>query len=175
MSRNAKVAIFTLALAVVAVPALANSFEVRLHNGTVFETRYEPEPAPWDDSLVYFMTDTSNTMAIPAADVAEIVSTVEDSGMGTFLDDHTILIGLAPNDNLTPEELEALGDQAPQPQLPNYNVQQFAEPNATQGIPIWFTNQTTPPLGGGGAFGGAAAERRGGGGGNFVEPNATNF
>ncbi|MEE2776246.1 MAG: hypothetical protein VYE73_05730 [Acidobacteriota bacterium] len=174
MSRNRILAVLAVTLLVASVPAMAETFEVRLSNGHVFHTRYEPEPAPWDDSLLFFMTMTSNTMAIAKADVAEVISSIEAAGRGTYLDAHTILIGSAPNDNLTPEELAALGDEAPPQQQQPYNIQQFAEPNQTQGIPVWFTNQSTPPVGGAGAFGGAAVQRRGSGGG-FAEPNASNY
>ena len=174
MSRTHTVALIAVLLALAAVPAMGGIFEVRLSNGNVFETRYEPEPAPWDDSLLFLMTITGNTMAVANSEVVEIVSSLESSGQGTYLDAQTILIGAAPNDNLTPEELAALGEQEPPPPLP-YSVQQFAEPSQTQGIPVWFTNQTTPPLGAGGGFGGAASARRGGGGGVFAEPNTTNF
>ena len=173
MSRTLTVALVTVLLALASVPAMGVVFEVRLSNGNVFESRYEPEPAPWDDSLLFLMTMMGNTMAVPYSDVVEITSSIESSGLGTYLDAQTVLIGATPNDNLTPEELEALGEEAPPPQQP-YSVMQFSEPNQTQGIPVWFTNQTTPPIGGSGAFGSAASARRGGGG-QFGEPNSSNF
>jgi hypothetical protein len=112
-------------------------------------------------------------MAVDKADVKEVVSALEMQGRGTLIDYQTILIGLAPNDNLTPEELEALGDEAvQQPRRSPYSIEQFAEPDQTGGIPVWFTGVTTPPMGGGRGGGAQASGRRGGGGGQFVEPNA---
>ena len=72
----------------------------------------------------------------------------------------TILIGTAPNDAEVPaEDAEAMdpatrllnyleSQQRPQQAAP-FTVEQFAEPNTGGGIPLGFTNTTTPPLGGG--------------------------
>lgn len=161
-----------LLIALVAVPASAELYNVRLNNGTLLQTRYAPEDAPFDESMYYFMTLAGNGMAIAKSEVAEIESVLEMQGRGTMIDRNTILIGQTANDNLTPEELEALGEEPAQSPIP-FTTQQFAEPGqGGGGIPVWFTNQTTPPIGGGASGGGQANLRRSGGGGQFVEPNA---
>lgn len=168
--------ILTLALAALVLcglPLAALEYEVRLLNGNVFQSRYEPVVAPWDSTRLLFMTVFGNPMAISRASVKEVISLTEASGFGKRLDATTILIGLAPNDNPTPEEQAALeaaegAAGAPTP----YTIPLIAEPDQTGGIPLQFLNYTTPPLGGAGFTGGAADLRRGGGGTQFVEPQS---
>lgn len=158
-------------LVVTGLPAAGEAFEIRLQSGHVFRTRYEPEVAPFDESKILFMTELGNQVAVPESRVREIVSLVEAGG-STRLDAVTILIGQAPNDNLTPEEQAAL--EAEQGQLPAqrpiYSAPLISEPEATGGLPLQFLNFTTPPLGAAGAAGSAAALRRGGGSAQFAEP-----
>jgi len=158
-------------LLLAAAPLAAAEYEVRLTNGNVFQTRYEPVVAPFDAGRVLFMTTFGNTITVPKDSVAEVISITEAAGFGKRLDRMTVLIGLAPNDNPTPEEEAALAAQGLQPDLPApYTSPLESEPDQTGGIPLQFLNYTTPPLGGGGFVGGAADLRRGGGGSQFVEP-----
>ena len=93
--------------------------------------------------------------------IESVISHVEARGFGKVINTTTILIGTAPNDAEVPDgETEALdpatrllnyleSQERPQQAAP-FNVQQFAEPNTGGGIPLGFTNTTTPPLSGGG-------------------------
>ncbi len=156
------------------IPAVADSLEVHLRNGNMLGTRYVPTQSPWDSSKVMLLTLMGNRVSIPADDIVRIVSGRRSSAHGVRLDSLTVLIGVAPNDKLTPEEAAALEGQFPQQQLsPSYNIEQFAEPDGTGGIPLNFLGMTTPPLGRANTFGGAASLRRGGGG-NFGEPQTRN-
>jgi hypothetical protein len=162
----------TLAVLVLAcLPLQALEYEIRLQNGNVFHSRYEPVVAPFDSTKLMFMTNLGNPISISRDDVVEVISLTEASGFGKRLDAMTILIGLAANDNPTPEEQAALAAQGEgiEGAVP-YTMPLVGEPEQTGGIPLQFLNFTTPPLGGGGFVGGAADLRRGGGGGQFVEP-----
>ena len=166
-------ALAALAIAVLPLPATALEYEIHMQNGNVFHTRYAPVVAPFDSSKLMFMTVMGNPVSIVRGDVKEVISLTEASGFGKRLDAMTILIGLAPNDNPTPEEQAALEAQAAQGQTPTpYTIPLVTEPDQTQGLPLQFLNYTTPPLGGGGAGGSAADLRRGGGGTQFVEPQS---
>jgi hypothetical protein len=163
----------TLAVLLLAcLPLQALEYEVRLLNGNVFHTRYEPVLAPFDSTKFLFMTTYGNSIAISRDQVADVISTTEAKGFGKRLDAMTILIGLAPNDNPTPEEEAALAAQGGRVEAAvPYSMPLISEPGATGGIPLQFLNFNTPPIGGGAGFtGGAADLRRGGGGTQFVEP-----
>ena len=75
-------------------------------------------------------------------------------------------------EGLTPEEQAALeaqalaAGQAPTP----FTSPLVSEPDQVGGMPLYFLNQTTPPLGNTGFSGSAAAVRRGAAEGQFVEP-----
>jgi hypothetical protein len=176
MPRRATLTIALGALVLAGLPLHALEYEIRLHNGNVFHTRYEPTVAPFDDTKLLFMTVNGNPITLVRTDVKDVISLTEASGFGKRLDAMTVLIGLAPNDNPTPEEQAALEGQAAAGQLPNpYSMPLESETEGTQGMPLYFLNQTTPPLGAaGGAGGSAAAARRGGGGTQFVEPPTRN-
>jgi hypothetical protein len=158
-------------LALMCVPLQALEYEIRLVNGNVFHSRYEPVVAPFDDTKLLFMTTFGNSVAVPRNVVGEVISLTEAAGFGTRLDAMTILIGMAANDNPTPEEEAALAAQGAgiDPAAP-YSMPLVGEPDQTGGIPLQFLNFNTPPLGAAGAGGGAADQRRGGGGTQFVEP-----
>ena len=161
------------ALLVASLPLQALEYEVRLANGNVFQTRYEPTIAAFDNTRVTLMTLNGNVISVPRDSVKEVISLTEASGFGKRLDQMTVLIGLAANDNPTPEEqaaLEAQGIATTPTMITNPLV---SEPDATGGLPLFFLNQTTPPISGAGYSGGAADLRRGGGeGGQFVEPQS---
>jgi hypothetical protein len=127
-----------LALALVAAPAAAEVYVVTLNNGQVFETAYQPQEASWDASMVLSLTD---------------------QGFGIKIADNTYEVGISPNDLAEAEaELAASGgtpaqgsergaqllqqilqqQQAAASQRQaeqSYTVNQFVEPNQTQGIP----------------------------------------
>jgi len=158
----------TLVLA--GVPLQALEYEIRLVNGNVFQSRYEPVAAPWDSERLLFMTVFGNPMTLPRSSVKEVISLTEASGFGKRIDAMTIVIGLAPNDNPTAEEQAALEAQEGQAPPAPYSIPLETQTEGTQGLPLQFLNYTTPPLGGAVAPGLAADARRGGGGTQFVEP-----
>jgi hypothetical protein len=171
MSRRATLSITLAVLLLTCLPLEALEYEVRMVNGNIFHTRYEPVVAPFDSTRLMFMTVNGNPITLQRDSVQEVISLTEASGFGKRLDAMTILIGLAPNDNPTPEEQAALESQALANDVPTpYSIQQFAEPEQTGGIPLGFINQTTPPLGNAGYSGSAASLRRTAGGAQFVEP-----
>jgi hypothetical protein len=171
MPRRARLSIILAVLLLACLPLQAMEYEIHMVNGNVFHTRYEPVIAPFDSTRLMFMTVNGNQITLQRDSVKEVISATEASGFGKRLDAMTILIGLAPNDNPTPEEQaalesQALADEAPVP----YTIPLVVETEQTQGMPLGFINQTTPPLGNSGFSGSAASVRRGAGGTQFVEP-----
>lgn len=151
--------ILTLAVALTALGAVAASAEIyniRLHSGATFDTRYKPEVASWDAGLMMFMSDQGNWVALSRADVAAVTSETETQGFGTMIGIHTVLLGIAANDApvdtgepADPQArlLQLMEQQIQQGQQQPYSVEQFAEPTAAGGIPMWMTNTVTPPIG----------------------------
>ena len=142
-------------LLLMAASANAITWQLRLHSGQVFETRYEPQDASFDETMLTFLSDRGNLVAIPKDLVSEVVTLTEVLGFGTVLDAVTIMIGLLPNDKPSPEEQAALDAEAalrPQ-EAPNYSG---------AGIPLSFLNSSTPPMGTPGRTGSFADQRRGG-------------
>ena len=153
-----------------ATAAGALTYQVRLHNGNVFQTRYEPVDASFDDSQLMFLSDRGNWVAISKADVAEVISETEALGRGTILDGVTILIGQLPNDKPSPEESAELRAEAAAEQIGNYTMPMFSEPNSSGGMPLNFLGMTTPPLSNSASGSSFANERRSGGGSLMTEP-----
>ena len=97
-----------------------------------------------------FVTDVGNPIALPKAAIVSVIGRSEDRGFGRVIDNTTFELGLAPNDAPDAEEgapadqVQAFVDalQQSQGQPVNYNVQQFAEPSATGGLPV---NWVAPP------------------------------
>ena len=138
MVKTRRSLLFCLALAVVvALPAGAETFTVKMKNDTEFVTRYQPRQDPRDESKVVMLTEYGNWIALSKDAIVDIVSETEARGFGTVLDTRTILIGWAPNDKPEP------GSEAVDPttQLLNYmrsrdaaqqqdfTVQQFVNPD----------------------------------------------
>ena len=145
------------ALLLVATPAAADLFTVTLHNGTVIESRYQPQEASWDPGMVLLLSETGNWIGVRKDEITEVTSEVVRRGFGIPINTTTILIGTAPNDAAVPGDeaaaedpvmraLQLLQAQQPAPQ-PSYTIQQFVEPEETQGIPSGFISPyaTTPP------------------------------
>ena len=127
-------------LAAFATVASAGTYVVTLHSGAKFESRYKPTVAGWDANKVMILAESGNWVALSRADIATVRSTSESRGLGFVINNSTIALGWAPNDNLTPEQQLVADDLAARealfaPQQQNYSVGQFVEPNATQGIP----------------------------------------
>ena len=172
MPRRTALLIALAVLVLGCLPLRALEYEVRMVSGNTFITRYEPVVAPFDSTRMMFMTVNGNPITVARDQVKEVISLTEASGFGKRLDALTVLIGLAANDNPTPEEQAALeaqalaAGQAPTP----FTSPLVSEPDQVGGMPLYFLNQTTPPLGNTGFSGSAAAVRRGAAEGQFVEP-----
>ena len=165
MTRTAKLlptALCALAVcALVALPVAAETYHVSLDNGQSYETRYPPEEASWDADTLLIITETGNWIGVERASIERIDIETELRGFGKRLNATTIFMGRSPNsapaedEELTPAErqnqlLEQLIGQ--QQNQPDYTMQQFVEPGdlgrgASGGIPVGFTQQSTPPLG----------------------------
>ncbi len=139
-----------------ALPAAADTYTVTLQNGGTFESRYKPQPAPWDAGKLLLLTDVGNWISLPRAQVKGVASMTEVQGFGRVIDTTTVDLGWGPNDRSEGGEEQALSPQDRLLQLlerqgrerRDYSVRQFVEPDQAGGIPLWFTDRTTPPLGG---------------------------
>ncbi len=161
--KTTRVAMFLLgALALVAaLPLAAEYHTIKLKNGNEFDSLYRPRLASEGGDKVLVATETGNWISLPIDGIEAVISHIEARGFGKVINTTTILIGTAPNDAEVPgDETEALDPatrllnylEAQQPQQATpFSVQQFAEPNSgSGGIPLGFTNTTTPPLSGAG-------------------------
>ena len=161
--KRTRVALFLLgALALVAaLPAVADYHTIKLKNGNQFDTLYRPRLATEGGDKVLVATEMGNWISLSMDIIESVTSHIESRGFGKVINTTTILIGTAPNDAEVPgAQAEALdpatrllnyleNQQRPQQAAP-FNVQQFAEPNSVGGMPLGFTNTTTPPLSGAG-------------------------
>ena len=127
----------TLLLAAVATATYANTYTVTLTNGTVFETRYKPVPAEWDENVVMINTDRGNWIGLRVDEVADVTSKVESTGFGYQLNTTTLFVGWSPNDIDEPgEDGEPinLDEMFPEPAA-SYSVEQFVDiPIAGSGV-----------------------------------------
>ncbi len=156
--RSIRWMVLALFFSLVAVAATAQVYTVTLHNGTTFESRYEPEDAGFSEDVVILATDQGNWIALDKADIADVVSSVEDSGFGYQLDTTTVVIGWSPNDLVTEnEDGEIVSEWGfiddPVEGGGNYSLEQFISPPvvgtglSAGGLPIVYVNQNS---GGGG-------------------------
>ncbi len=146
----------TVLAALLAAPVTAELFTIKLKNGQTFETLYKPKLASEAGDKVLIVTDMGNWISLPVDAIEDVVARSEARGFGKVINTTTILIGSAPNDAVVPGEGEEEMDPTTrllnyfesqrQPEPPPFTVQQFAEPNSLGGIPLGFTNQTTPPM-----------------------------
>jgi hypothetical protein len=156
MSRSlARVWPLLLALAFLALPARAEIYTITLTNGTVVETAQQPQEATWDSTLVLFLTDVGNWIGVPKTEIESVRAEAQRKGYGIRISDSTVAIGWAPNDLPTEEEaaqgrtgvdraanaLDRMADQAAQDR--NYSIDQFVEPEGTQGMPSRFVGGGT--------------------------------
>lgn len=133
--------LFCALFLVLATVAGAGTYTVTLENGTSFVTRYKPEDASWDDSMVTFATDRGNWIALAKDEIVEITSEVEESGFGYQVNTSTLFVGWSPND-LVPEEGEGgeggaggqtVNENLPDPNPPSFSVEQFVNPGQLVG------------------------------------------
>jgi|JI10StandDraft_1071094.scaffolds.fasta_scaffold74500_4 hypothetical protein len=158
---SARTRVVTLSVLLVAVgvcalfapAAEATVYTVALKNGTTFETRYQPEEASWDPEKVVLMTEYGNRISLAAADIESVTIDSESRGFGHQLNNTTMALGWAPNDALdaNSEEgkaalaLDAAAAAAAAAAPPVYNQQQFVEPGALTGLPVWMTGSNSVP------------------------------
>lgn len=147
-----------LALAtLLAAPAVADVYHVRLVNGQVVDSLHPPEEASWDADTILVFSETGNWIGLRRSDIARIESETDLRGYGERIDSTTIFMGRTANAAPVPgaegerdpslDLLQAIYDQ--QQQQENYTIEQFVEPGETGGgIPVGFTQRTTPPMGG---------------------------
>lgn len=158
MSRPAARLGFTLvALLLVAAPAAADLFTVTLNNGAVIESRYQPQEASWDPEMVLLLTEVGNWIGVRKDEIAEVASEVVRRGFGIPINTTTVLLGTAPNDAAVPGADQGQGQVDPvqqalqilqgqqQPAPPPYSIEQFVEPEQTQGIPAGLISPYANP------------------------------
>ncbi len=145
-------------LVLLAAPAAsAATYTVTLANGSTFESRYQPEEAGWDSSVLLLMTEYGNWIALENNDVVDVITDVESRGFGKVIDTKTVSLGILANDQPVPEESDGelsdveLLQQLMQQQAPaqDFTVDQFVEPSAAGqgGLPVGYTQQpSSPPL-----------------------------
>lgn len=146
-----------MAAALFAGPAAGATWTVELVNGTEFDTRYQPEEASWDPTLVLLLTEQGNLIALDRAEIARVATDVEDRGFGTVIDTSTISLGVLPNDADVPdpagEELstaqvlqQVIAAQQGQPAA-DYTVPQFVDPGQAGrgGLPVGYATSSPPP------------------------------
>ena len=152
MPRRTALLIALAVLVLGCLPLRALEYEVRMVSGNTFITRYEPVVAPFDSTRMMFMTVNGNPITVARDQVKEVISLTEASGFGKRLDALTVLIGLAANDNPTPEEQAALEAQAVVGELAGvlplgYSADQSAETVAALDT-LTAGGGATPPAGG---------------------------
>ena len=149
-------------LALVPAGASAEIFTVTLTNGTVLETQYQPQEAEFDKDMVLLMSDVGNWIGVRRDEIASVISDAEESGFGKVIGKNTVLLGWSANDaadpnaqggqgqgdpgiSLAAQALQNLYQQRQEQQ--NYTIQQFVQPNQTQGIPTTLVTPfaTSPP------------------------------
>jgi hypothetical protein len=165
-----------LALSLLAAPAGAEIYRVTLNNGQTFDTNYQPQEASWDASMVLLLSDVGNWVGVSKADIKQVEPVNETGSFGVQIAVNTYELGISANDAEAAEaatmaagapgtagaggttdaraqmlqlmvqqqQLEAQQRQAQQ----KYSVQQFVEPNQTQGIPSSLISNSSgnPPL-----------------------------
>jgi hypothetical protein len=125
--------------------AAAETFTIKLTNGSSFESRYQPKAAAWDPTMIFFVNENGTEMALPKSMVTEVSSDLENRGFGRVINTSTIDLGFLAND--LPEDTAATqGNQPLAQNTPNYDIQQFVEPGATGGgVPVGSLGFSTSP------------------------------
>jgi hypothetical protein len=139
-------------LALSALPASAEVYTVTLTNGSTVETQYQPQEAAFDKDLVLLLTEVGNWIGVRRDEIESVMSDAEESGFGKVIAKNTILLGWSANDAPDPNAPPAEGQrqdpgmslaaqvlqnlQQQRQEQQSYTVQQFVQPNQTQGIPM---------------------------------------
>ncbi|HSS49419.1 MAG TPA: hypothetical protein VLX28_10765 [Thermoanaerobaculia bacterium] len=161
---TARIWLLMLTFALLAVPAMAEVFHVTLKNGTTVDSAVQPQQASWDPNMVMLLTEVGNWVGFTKDEIADIKAVDPTAGFGVRISNTAIALGRFSNDlpesakggaqdqdkylALATRALEAAEKQQ------HYSVQQFVEPNQTQGIPAAFAGagygNASPIPGGGG-------------------------
>jgi hypothetical protein len=151
--------ILMVALALFAPAAQAELFTVTLTSGNVVETSHEPQLASWDSEMVLLMTDVGNWIGLPKSEIETIEVERPAGGFGIRIATNTILLGTLPND--VPIDGGEAGTENPatqavasalermiarQDEQSRYSIDQFVEPNQSQGIPSSLIGGGGSPL-----------------------------
>ncbi|HEY0781907.1 MAG TPA: hypothetical protein VGE98_05585 [Thermoanaerobaculia bacterium] len=161
----ARVCLALAAFALLAGPATAEIFYVKLTNGATIETRYQPQQSSWDAGTILVLSDVGNWIGLAQKDIDSVTSDTEVSGFGVAINTTTVAIGWAPNDNIDPNAPEAdqqakSGGNAAQQQTAQalqgllqqreaqskYTIQQGVQTEQTQGIPAGLINPVSTVL-----------------------------
>ncbi|MFY9824524.1 MAG: hypothetical protein WAM82_24320 [Thermoanaerobaculia bacterium] len=140
--------LLVLAFVLLATPATAEVFHVTLTNGNTVDSSVQPQQASWDPNVVMLLTEVGNWVGFAKDEIAEIKAVDPTAGFGVRISSTAIALGRFSNDlpdsaknanaqetkylDLASRALEAAERQQ------HYSVQQFVEPNQTQGIPASF-------------------------------------
>jgi hypothetical protein len=154
------VALVALLAALPAIPVSAEVYTVTLTNGNVLETQYQPQEAVFDKDMVLLLTEVGNWIGVRRDEIATVVSDAESSGFGKVIGKNTVDLGWAANDAADPNAQAADGKQDPGLSLAaqalqavyqqrqaeqSYTIQQFVQPNQTQGIPTNLVGVASSP------------------------------
>jgi hypothetical protein len=154
------VALVAVLAALPAIPVSAEVYTVTLTNGNVLETQYQPQEAVFDKDMVLLLTEVGNWIGVRRDEIATVVSDAESSGFGKVIGKNTVDLGWAANDAADPNAQAADGKQDPGLSLAaqalqavyqqrqaeqSYTIQQFVQPNQTQGIPTNLVGVASSP------------------------------
>ncbi|MCP4200904.1 MAG: hypothetical protein GY769_03115 [bacterium] len=139
-------------------PVVADVFTVTLTSGATFVTRYQPQQSDTREDQVLLLTEFGNWIFLPKEAIVSVASDTESKGFGTVLDSQTIALGWIPPSmqsqadpgaelDPTTRLINFMREQNSAPPAPVYSNDLVVEPSQSTGIPIGFTNRTTPPLG----------------------------
>jgi hypothetical protein len=136
---------FLLSLALLALPAAADVFHVTLKNGAEILTTRQPQQATWDPNMILLLTEVGNWVGFVKDEIESIRAEDPTDGYGSRIKDNVIALGWSPNDapdasgdvnDRIASIAERMLEMAEAQQ--NYSVQQFVQPEETQGIPASF-------------------------------------
>lgn len=138
----------------------AETWEVALVNGAVFETRYPPQEraagADGKGARLQLLTDVGNWISLDPAIVRSIRAVPETGGFGRVIARGTIDLGIS-HSALPPATGEATPGESTDPALAFlesfagveglHTVPQFVEPEESLGIPLSYSLGALPPAG----------------------------
>ncbi len=131
-------------LLVLALPAGADIYHVKLSSGTVIDTRYQPQDASWDKSMVLLLTEVGNWVGVRKDEIESVTAENATRGFGVTIRNNTISPGFAPNDQPNPNGdkgaaaldrlTQAIQGLSQSQQQKPYTIQQGVSSEQTQGI-----------------------------------------